>query len=152
MPNPTEDTAIFLARFGPEAFRYRDSLACSLIDGDQGYLVYTADTVAAGAVGQAQGEALLTALNALQSLGIRTLELRINSSGAHFKDPMEGLWHLNAFLEALWAFHARGIRIITRCDGWLYGGMAMALTAVSDEIMLGPQAHIGLLGYRATTQ
>jgi acetyl-CoA carboxylase beta subunit len=152
MPDPTEDKAVFLARFGPEAFRYRDNLACSLIDGDQGYLIYTGDTVAAGAIGKAQGEALLAALDALQGSGIRTLELHINSSGAHFQKPMEGLWYLNAFLEALWALHASGVRIITRCDGWLYGGMAMALTAVSDEIMLGEKARIGLLGYRAATQ
>jgi acetyl-CoA carboxylase beta subunit len=152
MADPMEDKAVFLAHVGPEAFRYRDNLACSLIDGDQGYLVYTGDAVAAGAIGKAQGEALVAALDALQGSGIRTLELHINSSGAHFQEPMEGLWHLNAFLEALWAFHARGVRILTRCDGWIYGGMAMALTTVSDEILLGEKARIGLLGYRAAAQ
>lgn len=101
---------------------------------------------AAGAIGQAQGESLQAALNALQAVGFQTLSIKLNSAGAHFGEPMEGLFHLNAIAESLWHFRNQGIAIHVDCSGWLYGGMAMILASVAHEIALGEQAHMGLFG------
>lgn len=101
---------------------------------------------AAGAIGKAQGEAWLNALDALQTLHFQTLRLELNSSGAHFGEPMEGLAHLNAIAEKLWAFRRQDIHIQVQCPGWLYGGMAMILASVAHEIILKPQAQMGLFG------
>lgn len=101
---------------------------------------------AAGAIGQAQGESLQKALNALQAVEFQTLSLELNSAGAHFGEPMEGLFHLNALAETLWQFRNRGIAIHVHCSGWLYGGMAMILASVAHEITLSAQAHMGLFG------
>lgn len=141
------DPANFLSKFPQTAFRFRSPLACSLVDDSQGYLVYLS-AESAGAVGKIQGEALLAALAALEAESIEALELHINSAGAHFNEPMEGLWHLNAFLEALWGFRSRNIRIVAVSDGWLYGGMAMALCAVAHEIRKDRQAIVSLFGRR----
>jgi acetyl-CoA carboxylase beta subunit len=101
---------------------------------------------AAGAIGQAQGESLQTALRALQAIDFQTLNLELNSAGAHFGEPMEGLFHLNDLEESLWHYRNRGIAIHVHCSGWLYGGMAMILASVAHEITLGEQAHMGLFG------
>lgn len=113
--------------------------------GDTGYLYYRS-THAAGAIGMCQGEALLSALMDLEDAGCQTLVLAGNSAGAHFEEPMQGLFYLNALIESLTQLRANGVRIILATDGWLYGGAAMAAAACAEEIRLGPQARMGLFG------
>lgn len=143
--NPGGHFEEFLNSFPTESLRFDHPHAVSLIENATGYLLYRS-TDSAGAVGKAQGEALLTALQALESEDIKELFLLINSAGANFHEPMEGLFYLNEFLGALWNFRLRGIRIITVSVGWLYGGMALSLAAVSHEIRLSENARMGLFG------
>jgi acetyl-CoA carboxylase beta subunit len=120
---------------------------CLKLDGATARFFYQSAT-AAGAVGAAQGESLLQVLKHLNADQVQCLCVHINSAGAHFKEPMAGLFYLNAFLEALWQLRAQGMHIRAVVPGWLYGGMAMAIAAVAQEIVLAPTANMGLLGRR----
>lgn len=130
---------------------YRDAQVFAAVQAQTGWLAYHV-AQAAGAIGKAQGESLLKALEVVSQASVKTLRLSLNSSGAHFQEPMEGLFYLNAFLEALWRFRERGIHITVISDGWLYGGMAMALSAVAHEVVLSESAAMGLLGSRVLAQ
>ncbi len=145
MPIPSAEQQKFLQCVSDRAFCFRSVEASAFVEGDTGYLVFTSQA-AAGAIGKAQGEALRDALTSLKQKKLRQLVLWINSSGAHFEEPMQGLAYLNVFLEALWKFRAKGVRIRVVCDGWLYGGMAMMLAAAAHEIVLSESASMGLFG------
>ena len=124
---------------------YQDAyITCSCIDST---VTLTYQSVeAAGAIGKAQGESWINALTTLQSIDFQMLRFVLNSSGAHFKEPMEGLYYLNAVAEKLWAFRRQGIHLQVYCPDWLYGGMAMVLASAAHEITLESHAQMGLFG------
>jgi acetyl-CoA carboxylase beta subunit len=124
---------------------YQDAFTRCHLSDSQVILIFDSKE-AAGAIGQAQGQSLLRALDGIQTHSFQTLSLQLNSAGAHFGEPLEGLFHLNAIVEALWQLRNRGVVIQVDCVGWLYGGMAMILASVADEITLHEQAHMGLFG------
>lgn len=124
---------------------YSDAYACALLDGQTGWLVYYGHQ-AAGAIGHDQGESLLNAVRCLPINALQRLVIGMNSAGAHFQQPMEGLAYLNEWLEALWAWKAQGVEIIVLSDGWVYGGMALALASVAHTIYLTESANMGLFG------
>ena len=130
---------------------YQDEFITCTVTQEVAALTYQS-TPAAGAIGKAQGESWLEALSCLQSVSLQELRLVLNSAGAHFGEPMEGLFHLNAIAEELWALRNRGVKITVECPGWLYGGMAMVLTSVAHQIVLHPQAHMGLFGPKVLGQ
>jgi|GEM_PF-3593962 len=111
----------------------------------QAYLLFCS-SASAGAIGKAQGEAFSQALSRLESEDFRALTLFVNSAGAHFGEPMEGLLALNGLLESFWGLRARRVYICAICDGWLYGGMGMLVATVAHEVLLTPEASWGLLG------
>lgn len=106
--------------------------------------------VAAGAIGQAQGASWQKALKVLEqhqdTSGFQQLKLELDSAGAHFGEPLEGLFYLNVIIEALWRFRQKGVEIEVHSPGWLYGGMAMGLASVAHRMTLGPETHMGLFG------
>jgi acetyl-CoA carboxylase beta subunit len=126
---------------------YQDSRVCLLREGNTARLFYRSAS-AAGAVGHAQGESLLQALRVVETQTVQQLCLHVNSSGANFREPMAGLFYLNAILEALWQCRIRGLYIRVLVSGWLYGGIAMAIASVAQEVVLSPTATMGLLGHR----
>lgn len=135
---------------GPSAaLLYQDAYTTCHLSGDTATLIFHSE-LAAGAIGQAQGESQQKALDTLERKDFKALQLTLNSAGAHFGEPMEGLFHLNAIAESLWVLRNRGIAIHVNCPGWLYGGMAMILASVAHEITLHPQAHMGLFGPRVS--
>jgi acetyl-CoA carboxylase beta subunit len=131
-----------------ETLVYQDVYITCTLAGGAAKLSYYSEH-AAGAIGKAQGESWELALDSLKNLSsdqLQTLHLTVNSAGAHFGEPMEGLFHLNVIAESLWELRNQGVRISVECPGWLYGGMAMVLASVAHEIVLHPQAHMGLFG------
>ena len=124
---------------------YQDAyITCTLAD--QIVTLTYQSAAAAGSIGKAQGESWQAAIEALQDADFQQLNLELNSAGAHFGEPLEGLFHLNHIAEGLWQFRNRGVRVEVICPGWLYGGMAMVLASVANQITLSPDAHMGLFG------
>lgn len=123
-----------------------------LFEGPQSACLLLYSTSSAGAIGKVQGESFAKALNILAEAELRQLTLLVNSSGAHFEEPMEGLLALNTMLETLWRLRSQSVNIRVVCNGWLYGGMGMLVAAVAHEVILTPQASWGLLGRRVTGQ
>lgn len=133
---------------------YSDANVSFALKEKAAWLVYHA-AQAAGAVGKAQGESLLHAMEVLHHQPLHTIQTLIfcgDSAGAHFEEPMEGLFHLNAFLESLWQLRNQGVRITVVSEGWLYGGMAMALSTVAQEIVLSESCNMGLFGSRVLAE
>lgn len=139
--------ATHLSQLSAEHTLFADEWVRCLRDGETTYLVYQPAPFA-GAVGEAQGASLLQALRHVEPATTQTLLLWLNAAGAHFTEPMAGLYYLNAFLEELWRLKSQGVAIKMRCDRYLYGGMALTAAAVADEIMLTKEAQFGLLGRR----
>ena len=124
---------------------YESPDVLAMTRGDTAYLLYRAGQ-SAGAVGMSQGEALLSALMDIEDAECAALVIGINSAGAHFEEPMQGLFYLNNWIETLHAFKRKGLYLTVVSDGSLYGGAAMAMAACADAIRLGPDARMGLLG------
>lgn len=124
-------------------FEHPDVLAT--LDGASGTLTYRCRE-AAGAIGRRQGEALLAGLSALEATGCRTLTLRLSSAGAHFGEPLQGLLWIDRLIRRLGDLQAQGMILRIECDGWLYGGMAMASAACADTLVLASDARLGLFG------
>jgi acetyl-CoA carboxylase beta subunit len=140
MPEPSYESK------GPAGILlYQDAYVSCTVVGHQAALSFHSEQ-AAGAIGQAQGESIQKALTLLKEHSITALKLTLNSAGAHFKEPLEGLFYLNVLAESLWQLRQQGIKIQVHCPGWLYGGMALILASVAQEITLHPQARMGLLG------
>lgn len=116
-----------------------------LITANQEAWLFYRDDYRAGAVGQAQGQALVTALTQVTG-SIKILNLIINSSGADVTDPLEGLYWLNEILEVLCQLKKAGITLKARISHGVFGGMGIALTTVVDKFILTDKASIGLLG------
>lgn len=148
MTNPVNELALTPSQC-PGKLIYEDNQVCLWIDDETARLFYVS-CHAAGAIGQAQGESLLHALQLLEKQPVQRLYLHINSSGANFKEPLTGLFYLNAFLEALWQHRTAGMHLGLIVTAWLYGGMAMALASVVHEIVLAPSANMGLFGHRVS--
>jgi acetyl-CoA carboxylase beta subunit len=129
---------------------YQDAYSCVRVQDDSNAFLFFASAHAAGAIGKVQGESLLKAIESLYAHPVRTLQIHINSAGANFYEPMEGLFYLNALLEALWQLRASGTHIRVISSGWLFGGMALALASVATEIILGKSVCMGLLGKRVS--
>ncbi len=154
MPRPPSVLPALYERIIRSAYHpelYADENVRLSCKAQQAYLLFCS-SASAGAIGKAQGEAFSKALLLLETEDFRALTLFVNSAGAHFGEPMEGLLALNRLLENLWGLRARRVYIRVVCDGWLYGGMGMLVAAVAHEVLLTPEASWGLLGSRVTGQ
>ncbi len=97
-----------------------------------------------GALGKHSGKALLRSLSDADSK--QNLVLLMDSAGAHLKEPLHGLKAVNRLLERLWELKSQKLKIIAIIPCFAYGGTALSLCTTSDQIILGPQAQISLLG------
>lgn len=148
MDNPADSLSL-TSESCPGTLCYQEAILSVRVHDKVAFFFYT-EAQSAGAIGKAQGEAWLKALVSIQDEPLQCLQIHVNSAGAHFKEPLEGLFYLNSILEVLWQVRFRGIAIRVVSTGWLYGGMAMALTTVANEIILGTETTMGLLGKRVS--
>ncbi len=98
----------------------------------------------AGALGQKVGDSLLKSLENTESK--THLILMMDSAGADLKEPLYGLQAVNNLLERLWALKSAGCKITGVIPRFAYGGTALTLCTVVDELVLGLNADLGLLG------
>lgn len=107
---------------------------------------------AAGALGKHQGQQLCQALQQAKNLakGFETLNVIMDSSGAHLKEPLEGLQVVNEILEMLWCIRKMGKRIQVIIPNRCYGGASILIGTAAHKIILGANARLGLIGSRIT--
>lgn len=105
----------------------------------EGPLTYKPVTVMGFDCGGANYQTMKADMDALVEKGMKTLVLNVDSGGGEAYQAFETAQYLRDMA------NANNIKIISYVDG-LSASAAYALTSVSDEIIVNPQAEVGSIG------